>query len=347
MAGFVDAGNRSWEPNIESHRNSTLTWKRAVGVVPGEGSAAVHLWPSKTLTYAFADSNSATKLRAIFTNAQNLWNDLITDGFKYNEIKLDKCKKMRANCLMIYYNDLGRLSSTVAVPALDANDKDYEGPTMHLSDSSSVGNLDPNVNAAHELGHAWGLYHEHQAKQWWLTSPEDGRPGTTWPPFRGSILHTNRFHCENLKDYDEALQRVQAVNFNEFDRASLCTSRKTAAKYKFSAMEWLPILDTPLSVDAEFDENSLMLYPSGAGAVGDAGPDADNRRPIMTYADGRPIPIKKGPSPADFAKLISLYGADNRGQTELLNSKGSSIAARFSKFRAGIRRSGDTKGGLC
>lgn len=40
---------------------------------------------------------------------------------------------------------------------------------MNLSDRTDVGMLDVVANDAHELGHAWGLLHEHQNPAFWTS----------------------------------------------------------------------------------------------------------------------------------------------------------------------------------
>ncbi|KAK2594661.1 hypothetical protein QQS21_007637 [Conoideocrella luteorostrata] len=348
MAGPASAGSRLWEAPIYQIRgNATIHEKRAVSVVPGSGAADTRLWPDKTITYGFADTTAKNKLKAMFVSGSNVWNGLSAHGFKYKEVSEKNCKSDRMNCLLVHYNANGLLSSTVAKPPKVASDTDYEGPTMHLSDSFAVGNRNPILNIAHEIGHAWGLYHEHQNEGRWKTSPEHGGGQTTWGGYTGNTFHTNRFVCRNLKDYTKKLAEVQSQPNAEINAELMCTSFPTAARLKFSAMEWLPVNLVGKKADHDFDPDSLMLYPSRAGGIGDASENSDSRLPVLTYADGSEIPIRQGPSNMDIARLVELYGTTSRGASEPYNKKGSKLENLFRKVRAGSSRAGDTKGGLC
>jgi hypothetical protein len=219
---------------------------------------------------------------------------------------------------------------------------------MHLSDSFSVGNRDPIMNIAHEIGHAWGLYHEHQNFMRWKTSPEHSGGQSTWAGYTGDKFHTNRFNCKNLKDYETKLAEVIAkAGSDSTDKETMCTSQVVAGRYKFSAMEWLPHNLVGMKADPLYDPDSLMLYPSRAGGKGDASETSDSRLVVLTYADGSEIPVRQGPSDWDISRLVDLYGTSSKGSSEPYNRKGSKMENLFRKTRGESTRAGDTKGGLC
>ncbi|KAL2674353.1 hypothetical protein Neosp_012804 [[Neocosmospora] mangrovei] len=350
LAGSVQAGSRHWEVH-----HSKLA-ARAVSVIPGDSVKDTRLWPKRTLTYAFANSNAKVMLKGIFHSATQHWN--LLKGFNYNEISLTKCNEKRTECLVVNYNNEGRLSSTVAIPALDASDPSYVGPVMHLSDRADVGHLDVNVNAAHELGHAWGLYHEHQVPRWWKTSPQDlvDTEVAGWRSvYYGSIFHTNKYRCENLRGFDTAkasLARELKRTVEELtvtDINVLCRQHNTARRHKFFAVEWVPIDGLRMNWDESFDPQSLMLYPSGSGGVGGIGDDGtDNRMPVLLYSDDSKIEIKTGPSTADVKRLQDLYGVDAKGKSTLHNEKGNLLSGTLKRLRSMVSlKAGDTRQGLC
>ncbi|KAK7425111.1 hypothetical protein QQX98_000025 [Neonectria punicea] len=358
LASSAEAGSRLWEVNQARASNIAADLKkRAVSIRPGndhDDNGAVRRWPDKTLSFAFENSKANNKLKGIFHEAQEIWGVLRENGFSYNEVSMSKCKSYRDECLVITYNDKGILSSTVGIPPVNkAKDKSYVGPVMRLSDKEeNVGNLNANVNAAHELGHAWGLYHEHQVDKWWKTS-DLGEIGWLYL-YTGDVFHTANYHCKNLKDYDTARDKLAKSlgknsrdDLDEQDVAKLCRRYSEASKFGFSAMEWVPLQRETMDVDAEFDKDSLMLYPSGAGGIVD-GDGADPRRPILTYAEDERIPIRHGPSTQDIGKLLALYGTEYRGTSKLLNDKDSSWKRELKKVRSKLSiKGGDTAQGLC
>ncbi len=349
LAGPVNAGSRLWQPSIPQVRASaSAISKRAISILPDVATGGIHRWPDKTLTYAFANDVASVRLEGMFDAGKRCWGLLDSHGFRYKEISTSKCDRNRLGCLKIYYNPNGVLSSTVGIPALDDRDADYEGPVMHLSDSFAVGNRNPGVNAAHEIGHAWGLFHEHQNEKWWKTSREHAFGQSSWSSeYRGDVFHTNQFRCENFIDYERKFEEAGKVKDPVAERALLCTSRSTAAKYKFSAMEWLPVKNDGKDADPTFDEDSLMLYPSGSGGRGFADETTDERLAVMTYENGRRIPIRHGPSPMDIQKLLTLYDTATKPVSELHNKKGSKKKTLFERMKDLSTRAGHTMGGLC
>lgn len=190
------------------------------------------------------------------------------------------------------------------------------GPTMTLTDDETMGMLDKVANYAHELGHAWGLHHEHQNPFFWERA---------YGSQDGSIFGSNNFNCQNLKDYAAVQAKIQAKIDDDpsglgsvlygGDFKLVCTSRAKAKSYQFSAWDYLPIplseVLVPSSSTTEVDWDSLMLYPSGAGASGTAqagGPD--NRLQILTQPNGDPIAIHLNPSAGDVAGLQQLYAQE-------------------------------------
>ncbi|SPJ71073.1 uncharacterized protein FTOL_00801 [Fusarium torulosum] len=136
-ASLARAGSQLWETSAAMPKGSeNALLKRAVSIVASDdpdGNAGVHRWPEKTITYAFSTTAAEEKLDRIVEDVEKLWNQLKINGFDYKKLDMKKCKARRRECLVIYYNDHGKLSTTV----------------------------DAVINAAHELGHAWGLWHEH------------------------------------------------------------------------------------------------------------------------------------------------------------------------------------------
>ena len=139
-------------------------------------------------------------------------------------------------------------------------------------------------NLAHELGHAFGLFHEHQRSIAWQ-SPENR-------PYR--LL---KFTCENLKDYADQKNAGG-------DMKTLCTSMTDAKSAGFSAGEFLPYPGfTAYSQSPNFDWKSIMLYSSYAGAKTVNG----QKQPTMVDYNDVLIQPNLEPSSADADAVRQIY----------------------------------------
>lgn len=294
--------------------------KRWFTIQPRENG--VRVWPDATIKYCFETNEAKERLLYNLEAARDRWyqNGLPEEKFQLTEVSAAECSSNRANILLIRYNDQGRLSTTPGLPPLDANVPSYKGPTMDLSDREDVGMLEVIANYAHELGHAWGLLHEHQNPSFW---------SAPYGPGQSQIF---RFNCQNLKDYQELVGRLPD------DRTQLCEDRAFAAEQRFSAAEYLPINlgrgpQIAIASDDDVDWASIMIYPSGAGATGSASPGNDQRSPILVRAsDGSSIPINLHPSRKDIEGIQLLYSIDWPTTRPVLISEPAN--PKSSKFRS-------------
>ncbi|KAI4911220.1 hypothetical protein J4E85_011358 [Alternaria conjuncta] len=380
-AETVHGGSRSWESKAPNQRanptpyyedlltlNSTSTLvKRAMSIKssPGDNSVA-RIWPNKEIRWCFEEPPSPS-FRGQWETALKSWPGLLRHDFTYKEVDDDVCKSEseRSSVLHVRYNNRGVLKSTNGIPAIDAaadkSDPDtILGPYTMLSDKEGVGQGDVVANMAHEIGHIWGLHHEHQIPYYWEKSLEHTFDQWNFPeenPGRVKRFQTNGFICSNLKDYDDIYggleAKVNAATGNvkkdlQADLDRLCKSRVVASTYKFSAVEWLPLEHTAnLVIDSDFDPKSIMLYPSNAGGKGGFG---DDREDVMKYSDDTVIPPRWWPSPMDYERLIKLYGSPALSTLEVPHTSKSSPnfnlfkKSSYSNFR---KRAGDTKDGVC
>lgn len=288
-------------------------------------------WPNAEIKYCFQDAATKARLLSDLQMAKEKWYAAgLPHRFKYTEVSLTELNNNRARVLLITYNNQRRLVTTPGMKALDPADEGYRGPTMTLSDEEDVGMLDKAANYAHELGHAWGLLHEHQNPAWW-----GGRYTTA-----GFGEFT--FNCQNLKDYAEVAARLSPG-----DLAEACEDRNAAAAAKFSgATEYLPIrfggLGETFGFGGDLDMESIMLYPSGAGGLGPASKDNDGRMPVLLKADGSTIPRNLNPSAKDVEGILRLYPEAPPPTGKLLNEPSNPKSNKFKKlFHLGRRDKGD------
>lgn len=320
--------------------------KRYVAMFPKEGPGAAKLWPDKTISYCYNTQESSDRLADYFFEATRKWQraQLLHDVYKYVEAAKPgpDCvnNPQRSKMLVISYNTDGKLETTLGMRSLDSRDATNKGPSMTLSDKTSIGMLDITANIAHEIGHAWGLTHEHQNIYFWL--PDLGEGPMSSAPFTEA-----NFNCKALKDYLEVYNRV--AKDAPDDVRDLCRSRNVAARHGFSAAEWLPIREQMTLETGRFnrgsddvDWESIMIYPSGAGGSGEAAPPAagqaldanDHRQNVLTRRDGSRIKANHDPSSRDVQGIRRLYEDNSfpQGNPVLPNSKESKFFPKFTKM---------------
>ncbi|KXJ88346.1 hypothetical protein Micbo1qcDRAFT_214179 [Microdochium bolleyi] len=324
--------------------------KRYLGIRPGQGRNPTYLWPDKTITFCYDSTNSRDKIQEGLNTAITMWVAAGLSAQVYKYIQLpdigSACtnNKNRDKILVVSHNDDGVHATSPGRRPLDARHPEFKGPSMKLSQREDVGQLNRVANWAHELGHAWGLFHEHQNPYFW---------GFPYGVHSDNILAGNvfgdRFDCAALKDHARVMAAIDAKHGSDGKAAQIkidvCTNHGAAEEWGFSAHDWLPIkADITYTqgipaVDADYDDvdwDSIMMYPSGAGGIGTARPpsgpsespsDYDQRRPVLLRNDGGSIHTNAIPSVGDVAGIRNLYEgnfANEKGEPYILPNDGKS-----------------------
>ncbi|KAK4143424.1 uncharacterized protein C8A04DRAFT_28849 [Dichotomopilus funicola] len=318
---------------------------------PATTGSYPRLWPNGNIDACFEQ-------RSHLYNGQNvatrdiLYNDLITARELWRNAGLDDkngnfrftilgdddpgCERnQRSTHLLIMYAGQGqrKMSTTVGVdqplaaPESDRPDSEL-GPTMTLTDNIDVGMGNVVANYAHEMGHSWGLHHEHQNPKWWSET-------FTQVERTNYFFSEDNFICENLRDFDE--QMAPYANDPEYirrgKRNEICRDRAKASRAKFAGgFNYIPITDEPGTIDDERSEpdwQSIMLYPSNAGGKVVGGV----KQNVLTKPDGSIIDPVSRPSKRDVAGLKKMYGVKTNFFGKFLGDKSNPLKNIFDRTR--------------
>lgn len=184
------------------------------------------------------------------------------------------------------------------------------GPRMIISDHPLLCHRDLAANIAHELGHAWGLRHEHQNPHFWSTGYS--RQGTSSSKY---AFGEGSFFCQKLADYGQTMAKIEAStyeqDFKEQQKRLVCKNQQAAQMWGFTASQWLPIEQDVITDSAkEPDWDSIMIYPSCSGSGGLE--NVKENAVALKGRDGKVIKFVKKPSKKDVEGLKILYGYDKR-----------------------------------
>lgn len=174
------------------------------------------------------------------------------------------------------------------------------------------------------------MHHEHQNQRFW---------GLPYSEAGGTLFGVNNWNCKNLKDYETVYQRIlkyhnQNKVIADKDMETACRKRSAAEGEKFSAAEYLPIVEDPvLASNKDIDWDSIMLYPSGAGALGSAAGGVDNRQVILSKPNGERIAPNLRPSPRDVIGLQKLYEYKSSSKWTALGDTASKVRGVFKNIR--------------
>ncbi|KAK3935762.1 hypothetical protein QBC46DRAFT_396786 [Diplogelasinospora grovesii] len=256
------------------------------------------LWYKASIMYCYdTDTNARAIIEPFMADAWNLWimaglpQGTLTDpnGFAFVEATAAWCGDTSKKFLLITANQ---------------NMQAFTTPGWRAPSSRSTLSFDPNMGGgvrqktlailAHEIGHAWGMLHEHQRPSAW--SSNDAFGGTASP-----LAAQVTFNCENLADYQATVAAGGVPTLFCKNRAAAQSLGSSAANF----LPWQTFFETGYRTTQEgrnFDWSSIMLYDSRTGSKAGGG------NVLVTGLLKLSIAETLVPSPADVSALQLLYG---------------------------------------
>ncbi|CAG8122954.1 unnamed protein product [Penicillium salamii] len=282
---------------------------------PLEVAGPLGVWPDARITYCFENDEARTNLAHVIPKAFDIWLAAgLNKAFKLEQGTDEECNGDDADdTLLVKYNNQRKLN-TINGRIQSKGMKWRSWTTLDPVDGFATGKGVANV--AHELGHAFGLGHEHQRPSLWAKN------------LGGDALDGNEklhFKCENLADYASA-----QANSENMD--SICTSAKNARERKFSALDILPNKFGEELKSDPIDWKSIMIYGSDANGKDDGN---GGRAVVLTKKNGDTFGYNTAPSQKDIDAVHTLYQDSlpvlKKKSSTLFWKKGSKFRDMFSK----------------
>ncbi len=281
VLSFLLLTNKSWAVPSDKRASDKCLQSRFLSIDPD--SLVRKRWPENTIKYSFKDDDAEDKLEKPIKEAFKIW----TDAGLRDVIKMEKVDyKANSHALVISLNSDNKMNSQIGY--MDSGEAEPNRMSIDPKARFTPGEL--KVALAHELGHVFGLLHEHQ---------RDDAPNYVV------------FNCDNLADYD-TFKDGKDKNGKKWDMKKLCTDRKAAADALFTAADLLPydsdFIETCKKSD-NFDFDSIMLYGSEfGGRQSKLGTGRKNVLVRKNKKDGSDkIEGNFKPSNGDIARLRAMY----------------------------------------
>ncbi|OWY41372.1 hypothetical protein AALT_g1125 [Alternaria alternata] len=261
-------------------------------------------WPSGLITYCFEDMNARVHFADDINAAWKLWTDKIGNAgsesghsleFHEYQVQHDQwphCYNQRKkdsdpwiwndayphDVAVIQEStslDVQASSVTGYIPAEWSDSPGRHGTHLSINFKNKYPAEYWHSTVAHELGHIFGFWHEHQRYD------------------RDDYVH---FDCSKVRGYAAAKAKVDAAKKHRMEQ--VCNDYRLALLYDFTAIQDFDTIDHvdpvhkdgkawPLFIkhDLEFDDESIMLYSSAEFANDGADVDDVMQVPLAFWKD--------------------------------------------------------------
>ncbi|TLD22916.1 hypothetical protein PspLS_07508 [Pyricularia sp. CBS 133598] len=359
----VQGGSAAWQPQL-GHLNRRdvviqadpsghavkddlvrrhLAVKKRWLIIDPAGQGDSRPWPDKTIKYCYESKAARRNLHTYIVEAARMWKTagLASGEYKYSEVADPgtACTGHtdRARILVVRItldqsvpgvDDTSAGYATLGVEPLNA-DSSYKGPEMYINTDlrATEGKTRFIGTVAHELGHVWGLYHEHQNPKFWeLPFSASG----------GQVFGKNWF-CDKVRGYQASVDLIRSKFPNDpekvkHQRDNMCKWAAFARDYDFPGADYLPEsmggkkapreIPQRGATNEHVDWDSIMIYK---------GED------FLLKNDGTPVHENNKPSQADVVGIRTIYEDSfaPHGFPTLANSKKSKW---YTKWKEMINR---------
>ncbi|KAE8133019.1 hypothetical protein BDV38DRAFT_259800 [Aspergillus pseudotamarii] len=288
FASLSNAGHSAWEAGATTF---TSEW---IHIDP---SFDFPTWPHETIRYYFSTPEMKEEFANDIRAAWQLWYAAgLPETFRFIEYSRARCEAAPDDCLLIiaeygapsFFTSLGR-------QRIDPWDRNV----MYLAFQGTEDEHDKAVIIAHEIGHAWGLLHEHQNPLFWQ-----------WA-FRGTRSDSLvQFYCENVLGFAEVEHEVNNTLLLWAEDGP-CRDQARAYEFGFLASEmipWRPRYQQPHRLwphDSDVDWDSIMIYESHSFGVDDE--HGNKKLTLVRTKDLQVIPEPGTVTELDVVGMVHLY----------------------------------------
>ncbi|PIG88915.1 hypothetical protein AARAC_002571 [Aspergillus arachidicola] len=272
FASLSNAGHSAWEAGATT---VTSEW------IHMDPSPEFRTWKDQTIRYAFNSPETKENLEYDVRAAWSLWLAAgLPETYKFVETTKARCDATPDDCLMEPHRAWDRIAMYL----------NFEGKDEEWIRALMI---------THEIGHAWGLIHEHQNPLLWQFAYRETRPD--------SLV---QFYCANVQGYDEVARQFSDT-LELWSENGPCRNQDRALDLDFRAADILPWAARKQQphrlwpLDTDVDWESIMIYESHT--FGELDEHGVPKLTLVRTHDLQEIPEPLIPTQLDVNGLQHLY----------------------------------------